>query len=85
MTQQEAEKILELVPVPKGNGFKFWPGDLVLTNTLELVFVREVAERGVFSVSSHFFEEHNTGKTAWWYPDEVISWKPSALRQILES
>ena len=87
MTQREAEQQLDLQEVPKDKDFRFMPGDLILTNTLELVFVREVSdtrEDGSFSVSRRFFGNPYAGKSAWWHNNEVIRWKPSALRQLLE-
>lgn len=88
MTQREAEQQLDLQEVPKDKDFRFMPGDLILTNTLELVFVSGVSESrddGSFSVSRRFFGNPRAGKTAWWGNDEVIRWKPSALRQLLDT
>jgi len=87
MTQREAEQQLDLQEVPKDRDFRFMPGDLILTNTLELVFVRELSESGdgSFSVSRRFFGNPHAGKSAWWDNDEVIRWKPSALRQLLDA
>ncbi len=87
MTQRYAEQQLDLQEVPKDKDFRFMPGDLILTNTLELVFVRELSESrdGSFSVSRRFFGDPRAGKSAWWDNDEAIRWKPSALRQLLDA